>query len=572
MKFLSKAFLKELWSITKGYWTSEDKWKACALAVAIITLQIVYVSSLVTYNAWQKDFYNTIQAVDPDAFFFYLKYWPMYMVFFIFIEVNRDYLMQWLEIRWRTWMVNHFIGRWLGDQTYYLLQIIRSDENSPVDNPDQRISDDIRLFVNYVLNLTLGVLNAIMKLSSFSVVLWNLSGLLQFTVLNTEVSLPGYMVWLAILYALLGCVFTLVVGNPIVKLNYKQQEYEANFRFGLARIREYCESIASFRGESTESFDAMKRFYIVRNNFKRIMTRQWWLSWVTNLHWRIGFLFPYLVGVPRVFSGDMQFGGLMQTAVAFQHVENALAYLVLHYYSATEASFAQLQAVVERLSDFKKAMADAESTLVNGRLEFVENAGQSIEAKSITLYKPDGREMIRDLNLSIQRGDKLMITGPSGRGKSTLLKTLAGIWPYGKGTVLAPSSTHRIFLPQKAYMPMGTLRDILVYPTNRTDITNEQIADLLRLCNLPQLVDRIDEVANWSQALSLGEQQRVSFVRLFLLKPDWIFLDESTSALDVDNETLIYRLLDVYCPHATIVSVAHRLYLKEFHTRELTLN
>lgn len=411
-----------------------------------------------------------------------------------------------------------------------------------------------------------------MKLSSFSVVLWNLSGLLQFTVLNTEVSLPGYMVWLAIFYALLGCVFTLVVGNPIVKLNYKQQEFEANFRFGLARIREYCESIASFRGERTESLDAMARFHIVRDNFKRIMTRQWWLSWITNLHWRIGFLFPYLVGVPRVFSGDMQFGGLMQTAVAFQHVENALAYLVLHYYSATEASFAQLQAVVERLSDFKKAMADAEATLINGKLEFIENDGQSIEAQSLTLYKPNGREMICDLDLSIQRGDKLIITGPSGRGKSTLLKTLAGIWPYGKGTVSAPSSAQRIFLPQKAYMPMGTLRDILVYPTNRTDITNEQIADLLRLCNLPQLVDRIDEVVNWSQALSLGEQQRVSFVRLFLLKPDWIFLDESTSALDVDNEALMYRLLDVYCPHATIVSVAHRLYLKEFHTRELDLD
>ena len=571
MKFLSKAFLRELWAITKGYWTSEDKWKAYALAIAIVALQVIYVSSLVTYNAWQKDFYNTIQAVDPDAFFFYLKYWPMYMVFFIFIEVNRDYLMQWLEIRWRTWMVKNFVGRWLGDQTYYLLQIVRPDENSPVDNPDQRISDDIRLFVNYVLNLTLGVLNAVMKLFSFSVVLWNLSGLLQFTVMSTEVSLPGYMVWLAILYALLGCVFTLVVGNPIVKLNYKQQEYEANFRFGLARIREYCESIASFRGEGTESFDAMKRFYIVRDNFKRIMSRQWWLSWVTSLHWRVGFLFPYLVGVPRVFSGDMQFGGLMQTAVAFQHVENALAYLVLHYYSATEASFAQLQAVVERLTDFKKAMTDAESTLINGQLEFEVNNGQSIEVKSLTLYKPDGREMIRDLNLSIQRGDKLMITGASGRGKSTLLKTLAGIWPYGRGTVSAPSGVHRIFLPQKAYMPLGTLRDILVYPTNCTDITNEQIADLLRLCNLPQLVDRIDEVANWSQALSLGEQQRVSFVRLFLLKPDWIFLDESTSALDVDNEALMYRLLDVYCPQATIVSVAHRLYLKKFHTRELLL-
>ncbi len=571
MKYFSKAFLKDMWDLTKGYWTSEDKWKAYALAIAIIAMQIIYVSSLVYYNAWQKDFYNTIQEVDSDAFFFYLKYWPMYMVFFIFIEVNRDYLMQWLEIRWRTWLVNNYVGRWLGDQTYYLLQIVRSDEQSSVDNPDQRISDDIRLFVNYVLTLTLGILNAVMKLFSFSVVLWNLSGIMQLTIMSHEVNMPGYMVWLAIIYALTGCVFTLVVGNPIVKLNYRQQEYEANFRFGLARIREYCESIASFRGERAESFDAMQRFYIVRDNFKRIMTRQWWLSWVINLHWRIGFLFPYLVGVPRVFSGDMQFGGLMQTAVAFQHVENALAYLVLHYYSSTEASFAQLQAVVERLSDFKKSMTEVKDTLTNAQLRFTENDGSYIEASNLTLYKPDGRQMIHDLDLHLSKGHKLMITGPSGRGKSTLLKALAGIWPYGKGTISAPASEARIFLPQKAYMPMGTLRDILVYPSEGSHIDETQIKEMLRLCNLPQLVDRIDEVANWGQALSLGEQQRVSFVRLFLLKPSWIFLDESTSALDVDNETLMYKLLDVYCPDATVISVAHRLYLRDFHDEEVAL-
>lgn len=571
MKYFSKSFLLAIWDLTKGFWQSEEKWKAYGMAAVIIAMQVIYVGSMVYYNSWQKDFYNTIQAVDQDAFFYYLKFWPMYMVFFIFIEVNRDYLMQWLEIKWRTWLVHHYVGRWLGDKTYYLLQIAKSDENSAVDNPDQRISDDIRLFVNYMLTLTLGILNAVMKLISFSTVLWGLSGIMTFTVLNHDVQVPGYMLFLAIVYALTGCIFTIVVGKPIVKLNYKQQEYEANFRFGLARIREYCESIASFKGEITESLDAMKRFFVVRDNFKRIMTRQWWLSWVTSLHWRIGFLFPYLVGVPRVFSGDMQFGGLMQTAVAFQHVENALAYLVLHYYSSTEASFAQLQAVVQRLSDFKQGMADVETSLHNAQLEYVESTNNSIGAKGLTLYKPDGREMISNLTFTINKGESLMISGPSGRGKSTLLKALTGIWPYGKGTIEGPAGDKRIFLPQKAYMPMGTLRDIIVYPSSGVDISDHQIIDMLRLCQLEHLVDRIDEVANWGQLLSLGEQQRVSFARLFLLKPEWVFLDESTSALDVDNEALMYELLKTLCPQSTVVSVAHRLYLRKYHDKELVL-
>ena len=571
MKYFSKSFILSIWDLTKGFWQSEEKWKAYSLAVIILALQVVYVSSLVYYNAWQKDFYNTIQAVDSDAFFYYLKFWPMYMIFFIFIEVNRDYLMQWLEIKWRTWLVNHYVGRWLGDKTYYLLQIAKADENSAVDNPDQRISDDIRLFVNYILTLTLGIFNAVMKLISFSTVLWGLSGIMTFTVMNHDVEIPGYMLFLAIIYALTGCIFTLAVGKPIVTLNYKQQEFEANFRFGLARIREYCESIASFKGEKTESFDAMKRFYVVRDNFRRIMTRQWWLSWVTSLHWRIGFLFPYLVGVPRVFSGDMQFGGLMQTAVAFQHVENALAYLVLHYYSATEASFAQLAAVVQRLSDFKQGMDEAEQSLQNAQLRYIESDENTISTQNLTLYKPDGREMISNLSLTINKGESLMISGPSGRGKSTLLKALTGIWPYGKGDIQVPTGNKRIFLPQKAYMPMGSLRDIIVYPSTGKEISDAQIIDMLRLCHLDHLVGRIDEVANWGQLLSLGEQQRVSFARLFLLKPEWVFLDESTSALDVENEARMYELLKTLCPQSTVVSVAHRLYLRKYHDQELVL-
>lgn len=569
MKYINKAFFRDIWDLTKGYWQSEDRWKAYGLAFVIVALQVIYVSSLVYYNAWQKDFYNTIQNVDADAFFYYLKFWPMYMVFFIFIEVNRDYLMQWLEIRWRTWLVNHYVGAWLGDKTYYYLQIMKANGSSGVDNPDQRISDDIRLFVNYVLTLTLGVLNAVMKLISFSTVLWSLSGLVELSLGSHHTTISGYMVWLALIYALTGCLFTLVVGKPIVKLNYKQQEFEANFRFGLARIREYCESIASFKGENAESRSAMQGFYVVRDNFKRLMTRQWWLSWVTSLHWRIGFLFPYLVGVPKVFSGDMQFGGLMQTAVAFQHVENALAYLVLHYYSSTEASFAQLQAIVERLTDFKKSMTRLDEKSDIMQIEYRIGGDDHLEAFNLNLYKPDGAPIISHLDLRIDQGEWVMVSGPSGRGKSTLLKALLGIWPYGQGLIEGPPRDETMFLPQKAYMPLGSLKACLTYPREPESISHQQVQDILRLCGLSGFVDKLDQVDNWGQVLSLGEQQRLSFARLFLLKPRWIFLDEATSALDLSSEGRMYELLRTLCPGATVVSVAHRLYLRDYHDREL---
>ena len=408
-----------------------------------------------------------------------------------------------------------------------------------------------------------------MKLFSFSTVLWSLSGLVELSLGSHHISISGYMVWLALIYALTGCLFTLVVGKPIVKLNYKQQEFEANFRFGLARIREYCESIASFKGEYAESRFAMRGFYVVRDNFKRIMTRQWWLSWVTSLHWRIGFLFPYLVGVPKVFSGEMQFGGLMQTAVAFQHVENALAYLVLHYYSTTEASFAQLQAIVERLTDFKKSMTRLEEKSDIMQIEYRLGGYDHLEASNLSLYKPDGAPIISHLSLRIDRGEWVMISGPSGRGKSTLLKALLGIWPYGQGLIEGPSRDETMFLPQKAYMPLGPLKACLTYPREPGSISDQQVQDILRLCGLSGVVDKLDQVDNWGQVLSLGEQQRLSFARLFLLKPRWIFLDEATSALDLSSEGRMYELLRTLCHGATVVSVAHRLYLRDYHDREV---
>ena len=570
MKNLNRAFLRDIWLLSRGFWTSDYKWKARLLAVAIIAMQLVYVSIMVYYNAWQKDFYNTIQEVSPEHFFYYLKFWPMYMVTFIFIEVNRDYLMQYLEIRWRAWVVDNYTSTWLGDRTYYFMQVMRGGEED-IDNPDQRISDDIRLFVNYVLSLSLGILNAVMKICSFSVVLWNLSGVLYLPVGEASVPVHGYMVWLAVAYALAGCFFTVWFGKPLISLNYKQQEYEANFRFGLARLREYGESIAAYCGEAKEQKDAAARFRSIWENFRRLMTKQRQLSWVTSLHWRISFLFPYLVGVPKIFSGEMQFGGLMQTAVAFQQVENALAYLVLHYYSPTEASFAQLQAVVHRLTDFRRHMDDTREMLQRSRLRRSVHSEHVLEARALTVHKPDGETLLRDLNLTISAGERLLITGPSGRGKSTLLKTLAGIWPYADGEIAAPPDFTPFFVPQKPYLPLGSLRDAIIYPQREMPCSDDYLRDLLRACGLSSLVQRLADEENWGQLLSLGEQQRIAFLRVFLKKPAWLFLDEATSALDHANEEAMYGLLRMYCPESTIVSIAHRLSLRRFYERELAL-
>lgn len=287
----------------------------------------------------------------------------------------------------------------------------------------------------------------------------------------------------------------------------------------------------------------------------------------------LAYIVPFSLscGGAKIFSGKMQFGGLMQTAVAFQQVENALAYLVLHYYSPTEASFAQLQAVVHRLTDFRRHMDDTREILQRSRLRRSVHSEHVLEARALTVHKPDGEILLRDLNLTIAAGERLPITGASGRGKSTLLKTLAGIWPYADGEIAAPPDFTPFFVPQKPYLPLGSLRDAIIYPQREMPCSDDYLRDLLRACGLSSLVQRLADEENWGQLLSLGEQQRIAFLRVFLKKPAWLFLDEATSALDHANEEAMYGLLRMYCPESTIVSIAHRLSLRRFHERELAL-
>ncbi|MBP2636207.1 MAG: yddA [Firmicutes bacterium] len=560
------GFLRGIWRISRGYWQSEEKWYARMLLTVIVGLQLLDIYVLVKYNAWQNTFYNTIQNLDKSGFLTYLGYWPVFTVVFLVIEIYKLYLLQQLEIKWRSWLTNHYLSDWLNKRTYYLMQII---DNS-TDNPDQRISEDLRLFVFSTLELLLGFIRAVVSLCSFAVILWNLSGTMEISLGLQQVSIHGYMVWVAVVYAFAGSLLTAIVGNSLVGLDYAKQRYEADFRFSMMRLRENSECIAFFHGEQRELDNFNNSFTKIIDNFRGIMVRQKKLSWVTLLHWRLTFIFPYLVCAPRLFSGQMQLGGLMQTASAFTQVELALSFFIRNYFSLTEASLAELQAVVNRLTSFMDHMDQIQEIAKKKSIKICHTPAPEFLITGLDVSLPNGELLLKKLELQIQAGDKLLITGASGTGKSTLMKALAGIWPFGQGSIHIPLNQKLLFLPQKPYLPLGTLHDAIIYPCAANFVTDEKIQEIMIMCKLGHLIPRLYQTENWAQILSLGEQQRVAIARVILQRPEWLFLDETTSALDELTEKAMYLLLLEQLPKATVISVGHRSTLTEYH--KLILN
>jgi putative ATP-binding cassette transporter len=567
MQKLSSGFFKGIWKITGGYWRSEEKWRAGLLLVIIVGLQFFDVYVLVLYNKWQNTFYNTIQDLDKTGFLSSLGYWPVFTAAFLVIDIYKLYLQQTLEIKWRCWLTDHYLHDWLQDRTYYLMQIF---DNS-TDNPDQRISEDLQLFVSSILELSLGLLRAATTLGSFVVILWSLSGVMEIPWGQEQISIPGYMVWVALVYAIAGSWLTAIVGNPLVGLSYAQQQYEADFRFSLVRLRENSEGVAFYDGEQREQANFAHRFKMVIKNFRGIMVHQKRLSWLTLAHWRLSFLFPYVIAAPRLFSGQMQLGGLFQTATAFTQVEQSLSFFISRYYSLTGASLAELQAVVNRLTGFIDNMERIRSVTDSKSIEIAHISGPSFSVSGLDVELPNGELLLNNLNLQIHAGDTLLITGASGCGKSTLMKTLAGIWPFGRGDINIPQDQRLLFLPQKPYLPLGTLRDVLLYPCDMHSKTDKRIREVMFMCQLGHLVDQLDKAENWSHILSLGEQQRIAFARAILQQPQWLFLDEATSALDEPTERVMYRLLQEQLNDSAIISVGHRSTLAEYHKMKLSI-
>ena len=557
MKFpLARGF----WQLFKGYWSSPEKWKARGLLISVIVLNLIMVYLLVRINDWYRIFYDALQAYD------WISFWPLIGEFtvlafiYIIIAVYAVYLRQMLTISWRTWMTEQYLARWMQGQVYYRLQVLRSD----TDNPDQRISEDINQFVSLTLTLFVGVLKQLTTLGAFAVVLWNLSGLITIPIGDAEFTVYGYMFWLSLLYSVLGTYFVHLVGKKLIRLNFDQQRYEADFRFSMMRVRENSESIAFYRGEMAEGVGFKERFANVIKNYWGLMRRTKLLNFYVNGYGQLAIIFPLIMAAPRYYAGEIALGGLMQTISAFGRVQDALSFFVDSY-----SSIAELAAVIQRLTGFTEHME--ECARVKSTIERGEGTANELTLQDLSITLPDGLPLLTACTLALPHGSRILVTGASGAGKSTLLRALAGIWPYGSGTITLPAGAKRLFLPQRPYLVLGSLRRALSYPRTAT-ASDEEIARILTCVGLDHFSARLDDVDDWSRILSLGEQQRLAFARILLIRPDWIFLDEATSALDEPRERALYELLHQELPSASMISIGHRSTLFALHDRELHLS
>ncbi len=558
---LSKQFFKDVWYLTRSYWQSEEKKKAFFLLGCIIALTLGIVYMLVLLNQWNNRFYNALQNYATDIIFHELLFFSVLAAVYIILAVYSYYLQQTLIINWRKWLTTRFIDVWLKNRTYYHLQMFGKD----TDNPDQRISEDVRLFVEMTLNFTVGIIKSFCTFASFVVILYQMSGPLVFTLFGRTVTINGYLFWASLLYSILGTYVTHIVGKKLVQLNFVQQRYEADFRFAMIRLRESAESVAFYRGEAQEGLVFKERFKLLMDNFWRLINKQKQLVWLNSGYSQIAIIFPFVAAMNRYLSREFTLGSLMQVASAFGRVQDSLSYFVDMY-----SSLAQWQAVVMRLTYFGRHMQEVAQDAESFHMErFASSAAVSVEEMQVKL--PDGQPLLDNLTFSLQPGANVLIKGVSGSGKSTLLRAISGIWPFVGGRIKLPDAKTLMFIPQKPYLPLGSLRDALNYPGNNP-LSDEELIALMRLCRIGYLADRLATVADWSHVLSVGEQQRLAFARAHIQKPQWLFLDEATSALDEETEAAMYSLLAERLPQTTLVSVGHRSTLDKFHKVLLRLD
>jgi vitamin B12/bleomycin/antimicrobial peptide transport system ATP-binding/permease protein len=550
--------------IATPYFRGDDRWPGRILLVSVIALQLFQVWLNVKFNSWYNTFYNALQNKDWNVFIYQLGVFSILAAAFIVTAVYQLYLQQWLQIRWRRWLTKRYLGRWLEQGTHYRMRL----KGDQADNPDQRIADDIRQFISSSLDIGIALLGSIVTLVSFVVILWNLSAATPLMIGSKSFEVPGYLVWAALIYAIIGTWVTHLVGRPLVKLNFDQQRYEADFRFSLVRLRENAEQVTLLSGEEAEEGRLRNRFANVVRNWYGIMHRTKRLTFLTAGYNQVAIIFPFLVVSPVYFFGAMTLGGLMQVASAFGQVQSSLSFFVTAY-----TNIADWKAVLDRLAGFEASIDWARGLDQTApRVELISDGGDALHVEDLAVSVPSGQEIVRVKDLSIELGERVLVTGPSGSGKTSLFRALGGVWPFGEGSIRIPKGANLLVLPQRPYLPLGTLRGALAYPGPENSFTPKEIDEVIDAVGLSDLRDELDVTAYWADKLSGGEQQRLSIARALLQKPDWLFLDEATSALDEPAESELYRLLLTRLPNAAIVSIGHRSSLIQFHDRFFELS
>lgn len=558
-----RSLLADVWRLSIPYFRGEDRWRGGALLVAVIALEVGWVYVIVLINQWNAVFYDAIQQKDYPAFVHQLWIFAFYAAVAIAVAVYQLYLRQWLQIRWRTWMTEKYLTAWLADETHYRMRL----KGDQADNPDQRIAQDINSYISQTLGLFLGLLNAVMTLVSFIVILWGLSGDFSFNLFGGSWNIPGYLVWAAFAYAAAGTLIAHLIGRVLVKLKFDQQRYEADYRVDLVRVRENGEQIALMQGGPVERARLLSRFGHVVHNYWGIMIAQKRLTWFTAGYGQLSVIFPFVVVAPAYFTGAIQLGQLMQTASAFGQVQGAFSFFISSY-----TELAEWKSVVDRLVGFERSVQETQAEALQSNFHRVPAHGPApLAARAMEVRLPDGRALVEVAALDLARGERVLLSGPSGSGKSTLLRAIAGIWPHGHGEVAIAAGARVLTLPQRPYLPVGTLRGALAYPDPLENYDDERLREALEAVGLPALAGQLDESAPWGSVLSGGEQQRLAVARALLVEPDVLLLDEATSALDEANEAAVYRLLRARLPQAALLSIGHRSTLIEQHERQLVL-
>jgi len=559
-----RSTLAIVWRIAAPYFRSEDRWAGRALLAAVISIELSLVLINVLLNQWNNRFYNALQEKNWEGFVREIGIFCLLATLYVALAVYQLYLNQWLQIRWRRWMTSTYLGQWLHNANHYRMQL----KGDAADNPDQRITDDVKLFVDQTLNISVGLLSAIVTLGSFVVILWGLSSAAPLHIFGREFAIPGYLVWGALIYAIFGTALTQWIGSPLVNLDFQQQRYEADFRFNLVRVRENSEQIALLQGESAERQRLSERFGRVVDNWYAIMRRTKRLTAFTGSYAQAAVIFPFILVAPAYFADKIQLGGMMQTASAFDSVQKALSFFV-----STYRTLAEWRAVVARLDGFETAIKSAATQATSAdSIDIVSSTGSDkIDLEQLLVRLPNGTPLVSADSFSISGNDRTLVTGPSGAGKSTLFRAIAGIWPFGSGSITIPAKATLMMLPQRPYFPVGSLKAAIVYPAEVGAFSSDRVRDVLISVGLPQLASQLEEEAHWNRMLSLGEQQRLGLARALLHAPQYLFLDEATASLDEASEAALYHLLEEKLPATTIVSIGHRSTLEAFHQRNVEL-
>jgi putative ATP-binding cassette transporter len=559
-----RSTLATVWRIAAPYFRSEDKWAGRGLLAAVILVVLALVGLDVLLNQWNNRFYNALQEKNFDVFVREIGIFSLLASCNVVLVVYQLYLNQWLQIRWRNWMTSRYLGEWLEEANHYRMQL----QGDAADNPDQRITDDVKLFVERTLEIGLGLLSSIVTLASFVIILWGLSAAAPLTVFGSQFTIPGYLVWGALIYAIFGTALTQWIGSPLVNLDFQQQRLEADFRFNLVRVRENSEQIALLRGESAERQRLSQRFGRVVENWYGIMSRTKRVRAFTQSYGQAAVVFPYILVAPAYFASKIELGGMMQTASAFDSVQRALSFFVEIY-----RNLAEWRAVVARLDGFEMAITAARTLATGpGSINVLASAGgDNIDLQQLLVRLPNGTPLVAADRFSIRGHERTLITGPSGAGKSTLFRAIAGVWPFGSGSIAIPAKATLMMLPQRPYFPVASLKAAIVYPAEASAFGSERVRDVLIEVGLPLLASRLEEEAHWNRMLSLGEQQRLGLARALLHAPQYLFLDEATASLDEASEARLYRLLEEKLPATAIVSIGHRSTLEAFHQRNVEM-